>query len=64
MNPLMFLADGTTGFSVDTALSNGTKLLNWVLEVVEGNEVLATAFVVVVLVPAALGIFKSLKHSV
>ena len=50
--------------SVASALSDATTLFNWVIECITGNAIMTTAFVVSVLIPAGIMVFKKLKNTV
>lgn len=49
---------------VSSALTTATSLFNWVIECITANPVMTAAFVVSVLIPAGIMIFRNLKHAV
>ena len=49
---------------VSTSLTTATLLFNWVIECITANPVMTAAFVVAVLIPAGIMIFRQLKNAV
>ena len=49
---------------VSTSLTTATSLFNWVIECITANPVMTAAFVVAVLIPAGIMIFRQLKSAV
>lgn len=62
MAVLTYLAEEGT-VSVTSALATGTELFNWVMGLITANTILCAAFVLAVLVPAAVKVFKHLKNT-
>lgn len=51
-------------FSIDTALTTGTQLMEWVLDTIAGNPILTTCLVVGLLIPVGVSVFNHFKHAV
>lgn len=58
----MFMADSS--FSISSALTMATSLINWVLDTISGNEILVAVLVVGLLIPAGISAFSYLKGAV
>lgn len=49
---------------VASSLTTATSLFNWVIECITANPIMTAAFVVAVLIPAGVMIFRQLKNAV
>ena len=63
MESLVAIAESTaSGFDATTALALLKTVMEWILDVVKGEPILAAAFVVGVLVPAGFGVVHRVKN--
>ena len=60
----MLLEAGSGGVTISSALGDATTLFSWVLDTITSNVILCAAFVLGVLVPAGVMVFRRMIHSV